>query len=119
MELMKCCVNGSVWGDGKPIGLFETWEKMTLRDDSDESKTPRNHTVEAGCQVHVVELNVDTKTLPGMELRPGDAARCIDPHNGASLGWVERAKLHPLEKGPWMNSDHGLVGGRTAKLIKQ
>ena len=119
MELMKCCVNGSVWGDGKPIGLFETWEKMTLRDDSDESKTPRNHTVEAGCQVQVVELNVDTKTLPGMELRPGDAARCIDPHNGASLGWVERAKLHPLEKGPWMNSDHGLVGGRTAKLIKQ
>ena len=36
-----------------------------------------------------------------------------------SLGWVELAKLHPLEKGPWANTDHGLTGGRTAKLVKQ
>ena len=119
MELMKCCIDAAVWGDGKPIGLFETSEKMTLRDDSDDSATPRAHTVEAGCQVQVVELNVDPKSLPGGDLKPGDAARCVDPHDGKSLGWVERAKLHPLEKGPWMNTDHGLTGGRTAKLVKQ
>ncbi len=119
MELMKCCVNGSVWGDGKPIGIHETSEKVTLRDDSDESATPRTQTLETGCKVQVVELNVETTTVSGVELAPGDAVRCIDYHNGAALGWADRRKLHPLEKGPWMNSDKGLTGGRTRKLIHQ
>ena len=111
MELMKACVDTEVWGDGKPIGLFRCKERIRLQDDSDATATPILSTMEADQLVQAVEINVEE----WQGLAPGEALRCVDPENGAALGWVQRTKLQPATE-PWMNTDHGL-GPRTRQLV--
>ena len=116
MELIHVCVDGTVYGDGAPHGLYRTLRDLARSSGGEDTPGKGAGMVPEGTVLEVVEIETkDDGAVHG---------RCLTEVEGSVVGWHPLTDLEPVP-GQRLNDDVGLRPlrsselGRTAALVDE